>query len=241
MSYGIELTREDGVLLTFDGHYNNFRVAEVKEHEELAYPRDGGNPSASSFKSRVSVTHSVTGPSIIFRRFISFRSEQVNGGSAGMYTVWYVNYKYIICELSTTPATGYGLAIWDNDNNIAFNSNDSYILAYSIGNRNRYASFTIPTPPSGTYSYVSVAGSGQFLYVTQGEGPQGTVYSLYKQTVDISASNCLLHDIPTRQSQNNSFNSKSPVLYGSKSEADAATSYYESTSVIPILFIAYNE
>lgn len=241
MSYGVSLRRGDGTLLTFDGHFNNFRVAEVIDHESQASSvENGGTPTASNFKTApsISVPHTTEGPILVFRRFLGFRQSWYQPPSGSGYYRYFVNYRYLICGLSRTPSTGYGVVVRDALGNVAFNSADSYVEVYNTSVRARTGSFTAPAPPAGKYGYVLTDGVGQYNRVTIGEGPSGRVYVLYKQTVDVTSSRCVLSERGIRQLFSPSWGSKSPMLYNTKAEADAA-SPWSYNSALPVSFAAY--
>jgi hypothetical protein len=151
-------------------------------------------------------------------------------------SIYYVTYKYLVCENSVSQPSGYGAVIYDDFGNVAFNSNDSYTRVYNISMRARYSEFNIPTPPAGMYSYCSVPFPGQLVYI---QADFNGVEAFY-QTVDVTSSKCLVgrgyqnSDDPTSES-------KAPHLYPSKSQAENASQSIRGSPNVQVVFAAYNE
>jgi len=241
MSFGISLERGGNVLEKFDGTFRNYRVVEVRDFEERAWPLtpDGTATSTSFRTSRVDFTHEHGGNVLVLRRYVSFRTTPYDSGAGGVYDTYYVTYRYLVCVLDTASSTGYGINIYDAEGNTVFCSNNKYVQFFSQETIAKEGTKTIPTTPiAGSYVYYLIHPVGDYRGWSAVGGQGGnTYYFIRSQQLDQMSNNVMRAYVSSTRSTFYSVTPKSsPMMFSSRAEADAAQGF---NGQVPLCYATY--
>lgn len=161
MNYGLKLNN-----LVFDGFFQNYRVTQEIDHEELGGTRDGTTIGNTFAATAVTVPRPST-HHLVFRRFIGIRTtyEGERLGWPNGSTTTYITYRYLILEPTTSESLGYGMRVLDAYGNSVFNTNNKYVKFFKTGTYSRNAGRQpIPQNQGGGYVYMFCGNVREYLF-----------------------------------------------------------------------------